>query len=169
MLCLSQTTGYAVLALSCMDNPCNGRWVIAKEVSECTGIPQAYLSKILHSLGGSGLIQAKRGYRGGFTLARPADQISILDITEAVEGEAWLPKCLLGLADCSQLRACPTHDFWSKECCKIEVELRRTTLRVVAEFERSRGTHIGTCCDTEEPDNTPERPRVKRRSRAKPH
>ncbi len=168
MLCLSQTTGYAVLALSCMDNPCNGKWVLAKEVSECTGIPQAYLSKILHSLVGSGLIQAKRGYRGGFTLARPADQISILDITEAVEGESWLPRCLLGLVDCSQLRACPTHDFWSIERGNIESELRRTTLSVVAEFERSRGTRMGACCDTEEPDSTPNKPGVKRRSKAKP-
>jgi Rrf2 family transcriptional regulator, iron-sulfur cluster assembly transcription factor len=168
MLCLSQTTGYAVLALSCLADVGEGRWVLADSISKCTGIPRAYLSKILHSLGSSGLIRAKRGYRGGFALNRPVEQISVMDVALAVEGLAWLPKCLLGLSECSDERACPTHAFWSKECCKIQAELRQTTLKTVAEFEGAHGRRIAACLDTEGPEHTPERPAVKRRPGGKP-
>lgn len=144
MLALSQTTGYAILALSCLDG-CQGRWVLAKTISECTGISLPYLSKLLHALTSSGLVSAKRGYRGGFQLARSAKEISLLDVAEAVEGRKWLPECLLGLDECSDARACPTHEFWQKERSRIEKELKRQTLRDVAEFERQRGARLGSC------------------------
>jgi Rrf2 family transcriptional regulator, iron-sulfur cluster assembly transcription factor len=148
MLALSQTTGYAILALSCLDG-CRDRWVLAKTISECTDISLPYLSKLLHALNGSGLIRAKRGYRGGFQLARAANAISLRDVAEAVEGRKWLPECLLGLEECSDDRACPTHEFWQKERSRIENELKRQTLRDVAEFERQRGMRLGGCgCDS---------------------
>ena len=148
MLAFSQTTGYAILALSCLEG-CQGRWVLAKDISQCTGISLPYLSKLLNALTGSELVHAKRGYRGGFQLARPADQITLLQVAEAVEGRKWLPECLLGLEKCSDDRACPTHEFWQKERSRIQKELKRQTLRDVAEFERRRGVRLGRCgCDT---------------------
>jgi len=153
MLALSQTTGYAILALSCLGD-CEGRWVLAKDIAGCTGIPLPYLSKLLHALTGSGLIVAKRGYRGGFQIARPAERISLLDVAEAVEGRKWLPVCLLGLAECSDERACPTHEFWKKERGRIEKELSRLTLHDVAEFERQRGIRLTSCgCEHESPES----------------
>ena len=86
MLCLSQTTGYAILALSCLEEGDGENWILVKDIATCTGIPKPYLSKILHSLQGSGLIRAKRGYRGGFALARPSSRINLLEIAAAVEG-----------------------------------------------------------------------------------
>lgn len=149
MLALSQTTGYAILALSCLDG-CQDRWVLAKDIAKCTGISLPYLSKLLHALNGSGLIRTKRGYRGGFQLAQSAPNISLLDVAEAVEGRKWLPECLLGLEECSDDRACPTHEFWKTERSRIEKELKRQTLRDVAEFERHRGVRLGSCgCEDE--------------------
>jgi Rrf2 family transcriptional regulator, iron-sulfur cluster assembly transcription factor len=148
MLCLSQTTGYAVLALSCLADVGEDRWVLSDSISQCTGIPRAYLSKIMHSLGSSGLIHAKRGYRGGFTLSRPAERISVMDVAMAVEGRAWLPKCLLGLNECSDDRACPTHTFWSEQRTQIEKKLSELSLREVAEYEKKRGSQLlGCSCD----------------------
>jgi len=144
MLALSQTTGYAILALTCLERR-GEQWVLAKDISRCTGVPLPYLSKMMHALGDSGLIEAKRGYRGGFRLARSANKITLMDITEAVESKAWLPKCLLGLEHCSDERACPTHAFWSKERARIERELRKRTLREVARFERQRSTQLNNC------------------------
>lgn len=144
MLCLSQTSGYAIRALCCLDR-CGGRWVRAWQIAACTGIPKAYLSKTLHALGRCGLIATKRGYQGGFQLARPAGRIRVLDIVEAVEGAAWQPRCLLGMADCSDRRSCPTHEFWKVQRERIRAELARLTLAAVSEFEAAMGnTH--TCC-----------------------
>ncbi len=144
MLGLSQTCGYAILALSCL-HECGGGWVLARDIARCTGIPQAYLSKVLHSLARRGLIVAKRGYRGGFALARAPDRISLLDVAEAVEGEQAVPRCLLGLSECSPERACPTHRFWQRERERITAELGRLTLVEVAQFERQDGTWLGSC------------------------
>ncbi|MHC4710827.1 MAG: RrF2 family transcriptional regulator, partial [Planctomycetota bacterium] len=103
MLSLSQTTGYAILALSCLVED-QDRWVLSRDIAATTEIPGPYLSRVLHALGRSGLIRTKRGYRGGFALARPASRISLLDVAEAVEGRDWKAPCLLGLTSCVQVR-----------------------------------------------------------------
>lgn len=146
MLSLSQTTGYAILALACLED-CDDRLVQAKDIAGCTGIPLPYLSKILHALGKVGLVVTKRGYRGGFALARSARQINLLEVAEAVEGGAWLPKCLLGFEGCADDRACPTHRFWKTQREKIQTELRRVTIHDVAQFEHAagRGLRSGFC------------------------
>ncbi|MEX0652726.1 MAG: Rrf2 family transcriptional regulator [Phycisphaeraceae bacterium] len=135
MLALSHTVGYAILALICLEPP-GGAWRGGQKIARATGVPKPYLSKILHALGRAGLIHTKRGYRGGFTLARAAEQISVMDVIEALEGRAWQPRCLLGLTDCSDERACPAHDMWTQERDRIEQHLRNLTVAEVARFER---------------------------------
>ena len=134
MLALSRTSGYAILALSRLPGP-GGTWSLAKDIASSGGIPPAYLSSVLHALARNGLIKAKRGYRGGFALAKPAEKISVLQVVEAVEGRAWREGCLLGLNECSDERACPSHAFWKTQRNQIEEFLRSLTLAQVAEFE----------------------------------
>jgi len=143
VLCLSHTTGYAILALSCLTR-FSDRLVLAKEIADCTGIPLPYLSKILHAMRRNGLIDGKRGYRGGFSLARDASEMTLLEVAEAVEGKEWLPRCLIGLHTCDPQWNCPTHAFWSVERVRIEEELRRVTLADVAAFARLPGSSA-TC------------------------
>lgn len=137
MLCLSQTTGYAILALSSIERA-HGSRVLARDIARATGIPLPYLSKILQALGQSGLIRGKRGFHGGFSLARPADQISIMDVTEAVEGRRWLAPCLLGMSACNDPDHCPLHRFWGPMRQRIERELKRRTLREMARCQCQR-------------------------------
>ena len=143
MLALSQTTGHAVRALSCIAFN-DGARLFARDIAKCTGVPPAYLSKILNSLSDYRLLDAKRGYRGGFRLARPPANVRLLEIVEAVEGEEWNSHCLLGMVECGDGRSCPTHAFWKVERRRIEDELSRISLAEVAEFEHRRGT-LGTC------------------------
>ncbi len=145
MLSLSQTTGYAILALSCLRQS-SGSLVLAKDVAQCTGITLPYLLKLLHAMGKAGLVVAKRGYRGGFALARPAEEISLLDVAEAVEGKAWLPNCLLGLDNCSGERQCPAHEFWEAERQRIRTKLRQISVRDVADHESKQAKRrLGQC------------------------
>ena len=131
---LTVRTGYAILALACLRGS-EDRWVLAQEIADRTKVPKPYLHKILHALGKSGVIQTKRGYRGGMALSRPAEEISVFEVVRAVEGSKWQDRCLLGLAGCSDERACPMHDFWTEEKTKIEGKLRDLSLAQVAEFE----------------------------------
>ena len=137
MLSLSQTSGSAVLALSCLVD--QEQWVLSTAISQRTGIPGPFLSQILFKLRGAGLIQAKRGYRGGFRLLRPGKSVSILEIIETIDGVDFLGGCMLGREVCSDQRACPTHEFWKAEKVRIRSCLSRISLADVAKFEAARG------------------------------
>lgn len=143
MLSLSKTTGYAIFALTCLEEA-QGDWLKAREISQCTGIPVPYLSKLLHLLGHEGIVIGKRGTFGGYALATPSEDISLIEVAVAVEGESWLPKCMLGLTDCSHASICPTHDFWSQERARIKYKLSHTTIKDIARFERRRRDSQGT-------------------------
>lgn len=143
MLSLSQTTGYAIKALACLPG-CGAVPRQVADVARCTGIPRAYLAKIIHRLARRGLVATRRGQRGGIALARPATEISLLHIVEAVEGSDWLGHCLLSLDECRDEQECPTHDFWRDFCAQLRAKLAATSLAsvIAALAERPRCDHV---------------------------
>lgn len=140
----SQTAGYAVLALGCIGS-WRGEWVLSKDIHKCTGVPMPYLRKLLFALGKAGLIRTKRGYQGGFVLARAPDEISLLDVVRAVEHEKLAEDCLLGLAGCSDATPCPMRSFWQKERTRIAAKLDSVTLAKAAESVRAARWGKLTC------------------------
>lgn len=135
MLSLSLTTGYAFRIMACLDGP-GGTPVHVGYLARCTGIPKHYLSKIIQLLAARGLLETKRGYKGGVLLARPAERITLLEIAQTIEGPNWIGTCLLGMPACGGKRVCPTFNFWKKERKHIEAELRSTTLADMRAFKR---------------------------------
>jgi len=144
MISLSLTTGYAIKALMCLESgECVPRHI--SDIARCTGVPRAYLAKILSALAQKGLVQTKRGYSGGISLARSAGDISLLQIVEAIEGKVWIAECLLGMEGCDALTICPTHDFWARIRREIAEELRKTNLAaLIASMRRGRPKTRGT-------------------------
>jgi Rrf2 family iron-sulfur cluster assembly transcriptional regulator len=133
-LSLSQTAGYAILALCHLD-PERERLVLARDIAERTGIPKAYLSKMLNQLQHAGLVTGKRGYRGGLKLVRPADQITLYEVVVAIDGEGWRQQCVLGLPGCGCGEPCPMHEFWGEERSRIEERLRAMNLAQIRDFQ----------------------------------
>ncbi len=132
MMGLSQTTGYAVHALCCLEDPtCHPRLI--RDIAECTAIPKPYLAKIINQLSRKGLVTTKRGYRGGIFLTRPSTEISLLDVVEAIEGKAWIGECLLGMDDYTAYCVCPTQKIWKKIRGQIQDALRNTSLASVVQ------------------------------------
>jgi len=111
--------------------------MLVQSVAEWIGAPGPYLSKVFHALGKAQLVATKRGRNGGVVLMRPAKEITLDMIAAAMDGEEWQTSCLLGLATCSDERACPVHLFWTEERRRILAQLQTTTLADVARFERS--------------------------------
>jgi len=70
-------------------------------------------------------------------LARPPETITLLQISEAVEARQWLGRCLLGLAACTDERACPAHTFWKDARQQIQSVLETTTLSDVIAHEQT--------------------------------
>jgi Rrf2 family protein len=72
----------------------SGEALPSRRMAEFYGLPSSYLSKLLKSLVRAGILDATTGPRGGFRLARPAGDITVLEIMEAVEGRAPLFQCM---------------------------------------------------------------------------
>lgn len=159
MLPLSQTTGYAVRALRCLQEP-GGHPVLVEDVAESTGIPRSYLSKLVHKLAKRGLVIARRGHHGGVVLARPSSEITLEDLSEAIDGTAWRKRCLLGLLGCSDATPCVLHGFWQETLEQVLARLRSVTLADLANspdpgVERFRAQH-GLPAPAAGPEGTPQ-------------
>ncbi len=139
MMNLSKTVGYAVHALSCLEQA-QGEPLFVQEIAEATGIMKPYLAQIVNRLVHEGLIASKRGYRGGIILAQPAGKISLARIVRALEGEQWSQECFFGLEKCPATRACPAHAMWSRMRKQIEGTLSHTTLADVTRAIRLQGS-----------------------------
>ena len=83
---ISRSTGYALVAVGFIAQNYQDGAVLAARVSKEYGIPLEYLLKILQQLVRANVLRSKRGPRGGFFLARPAEEITMLEIIEAVDG-----------------------------------------------------------------------------------
>lgn len=85
MLRLSKKVEYALLALHHMSADSADVFTV-KEMAEHFGISFELLAKVMSSLAKAGIVKSSQGVHGGFTMARPADQVSIRDVLDAVQG-----------------------------------------------------------------------------------
>jgi len=83
------------------------------QIAEEKHIPPSFLAKIISQLSIAGLIHTSRGARGGVTLARPAEQISVMEVVEAIDGPIALNQCTFThIATCPFGDDCPVRDLW---------------------------------------------------------
>ncbi|MGB9692906.1 MAG: RrF2 family transcriptional regulator [Candidatus Sumerlaeaceae bacterium] len=147
MLALNQTTAYAILTLGLLEDP-NGKPLHVEEIARATGIPRAYLAKLVYRLRRKGFVTTRRGFRGGVTLARPANAIALLEVAEAVTGRPFSAPCLLGLRICGDSATCPLNRFWTKTVEMVRQGLLHATvadagnLRCVASARRLRDQRV---------------------------
>jgi Rrf2 family protein len=83
---ISRSTGYALLAVGYIAKNEDKKIVLSQDISKKYDIPLEYLLKILQQLVRANVLHSKRGPRGGFSLAKPAKQITMLEMIEAVDG-----------------------------------------------------------------------------------
>jgi Rrf2 family iron-sulfur cluster assembly transcriptional regulator len=128
---LSTKGRYAVTAM--MDLAIHEKYgpVTLADISVCQGISLSYLEQIFARLRRSGLISGTRGPRGGYRLARPADQITVADIINAVSEN--LDTRYEGQEDCRHGERCLTHELWSDLSNQIHRFLDGITLAQFAE------------------------------------
>lgn len=125
---LTLTGEYALRASVHMATLEEGRFFLARDIAEATGIPAAYLAKIMQSMVKDGLLTSQRGLRGGFRFSRPLAQISIADVVGSVENLIRYEQCILGQAECTDKVACPLHYGWREISTRYLDWMRRTKL-----------------------------------------
>jgi len=106
--------------------------VTLADISVCQGISLSYLEQIFARLRTNGLINGTRGPRGGYRLARPADQITIADIIAAVSERMDTTRCE-GKENCQNGQRCLTHELWTDLSQQIHSFLNGITLAQIAD------------------------------------
>ena len=114
MIRMSRLTDYGILLLTCYarqpDRPARSARDLAKEAH----LPLPTVSKILKVLARHDLLVAHRGVHGGFTLARPPEEITIAEILDALEGPVGITSCSAHAGDCGIERTCIVKENWRR-------------------------------------------------------
>jgi Rrf2 family protein len=105
------------------------------EIADHGGLPLAYLEHLVARLRKAELVTSRRGSRGGYMLARPAAQITMAEVVQALEGSIAPIECISEAADGSIVctresgpHVCPTKLLWTRVRFSIISTLRETTL-----------------------------------------
>jgi Rrf2 family protein len=128
---ISQGAQYAISAVIALSKQPEGKTVSAADLAKPLNCPAAYLSQILSKLKPSGIIKSQRGLKGGVYLARLPQEITLLEVIEAIDGTEFFSRCFLGIEGCGHIEPCPFHEFWSKERTKIREWLMNTNFAEV--------------------------------------
>lgn len=133
---LSQAVGYAALSLGYLAGRPDGT-ALVREIAEACEIPAPYLSKIVNQLSRAGLVRTQRGVGGGARLSREAHSITLFDLCDVLNDPAIQAKCMLGVAECSDRRNCPAHEFNSRRREGLIKYLKSMSIADIAEFQRT--------------------------------
>lgn len=126
MIRLSRLTDYGVVLMSYMAARPE-RLHNAAEVAAESHLPVPTVSKVLKTLAREGLLISHRGTKGGYTLARPPEQIRVTSIIGALEGPIALTMCAVS-PSCEHEPACPTRRPWQRINTVIRDALDQMTL-----------------------------------------
>lgn len=141
MIRLSKQTDYGFLALAHLAAQPNGACCCAREIAATYGIPPALMAKLLQRLVRRGLLASHHGARGGYQIARPAAQITLREVIEAIEGPMALTECgAPGGHVCAQSGACSVAGPLQTVQKKIVDLLAATTLHDLVGVESRRET-----------------------------
>lgn len=127
MLRLSKMADYGTVVMTAMiREPERSR--SAAEIAAAIHVPVPTVSKILKMLARGGLVVSLRGAKGGYLLARPSNQISLVDIIHAMDGPIGMTECSVTPGLCSQESGCAVRANWQRINHAVLGVLRDITL-----------------------------------------
>lgn len=136
MLKFSKKTEYALAALQYISRAEKDRVITVKEMAESLELSQALLAKICQTLVKNDLIKSVQGARGGYELNAPADQITLFQVIEAIEGPFGIVDCQADAHNCNRSELCTlrpsfkpiqehlAHYFKSMTLAKMQVNIQ---------------------------------------------
>ena len=122
----SQTVEYALRAVVYLAGQAPAPRT-TEDIARATKVPQAYLAKVLQNLVEKGIVRSQRGVGGGIALAKEPDELTILEVVNAVDPIRRITTCPLDLA-AHGVRLCPLHRRVDNALAAVEKAFRSTTL-----------------------------------------
>lgn len=132
---ITRATEYAVRCVLHLALEPAGRVVPRREIARARQIPEHFLGKIAQRLARAGVLRIHQGARGGYELAVPADQLTLLQVVEAAEGSLVLNKCVMQSGVCARTCICAAHRVWSDARRQLRATLGGVTFAELAAEE----------------------------------
>ena len=114
MLRMSRLTDYGIVLLTHLAARPDDAVHNARELAERAGLPLPVVSKLLKRLAREGFLHSQRGAKGGYALARPAEQISVAAVIDALEGPIALTDCGTHPGACKRESSCVVRAPWQQ-------------------------------------------------------
>jgi Rrf2 family iron-sulfur cluster assembly transcriptional regulator len=135
----SKAAEYAIQAMIYLAEHEEGDLSMVAAIAKQYQIPQQYLAKIVQTLTKQRLVASFRGRGGGVKLAKPAKDITLLRIVNAIDGPPpEEEQCVIGLDVCADEAECPLHNDWTHIKSLIRDTLEHQTLAELAEGMRTK-------------------------------
>lgn len=141
---ISQSAEYSLRAVACVAASPGGRPMTARQIARAVRVPAGYLSKILQLLARAGIVASQRGLNGGFVLARPPQELTLLQLVHLIDGSRRITACPLGLPEHAG-KLCPLHCRIDCAAERAEAELAGVTVADV--LEQSRDADGRSCAN----------------------
>ena len=120
----TKAEAYGIFGVIYLADQPAGKVTPLSEISEAQDVPEKFLAKIFQSISKSGVIRSHRGVKGGFSLAKPADQITFREIVEIIHGPYFLAKCF------------NVEEFCDREDCSVKLLLEKAQVALMEIFEK---------------------------------
>ncbi len=134
---------YAILALSFLAGQEPEKPLPVSAIAENAGVPSKFLAKILIMLKNHQILRAVKGPGGGYYLARPPNQIRLLDIVQTIESPHHAAtQCVLGLDMCSDDHPCPLHSEWKKFKDEVDLKIHQLTIEELSDKLKEKRAHL---------------------------
>lgn len=124
---ITRQADYAVRAVLYLAQLGPEQRAATSQIAEEQQIPPSFLAKIVSQLSVAGLLQTSRGARGGVSLARDPEQISLLEVVEAIDGPILLNECVTHNGVCIFGDACVIKPVWCDAQTELVTRLKSTT------------------------------------------
>ena len=125
---LTRETEYALRGLTVLARRPRGTAVTLSGLAGVEDLPRSFLAKIFQKLARNGIVQARRGAGRGYTLAMAPEEVTVLEVIEAVEGSGYMDHCLFWGGHCGGSTPCLLHDRWANIKPQLQELLEGTTL-----------------------------------------
>ena len=124
---ITRQADYAVRAVLYLARLGSDQRAATSQIAQEQQIPPSFLAKIVSQLSVAGLLQTSRGARGGVSLARDPEQISLLEVVEAIDGPILLNECVSSNGICVFGDSCPMRPVWCDAQAELVKHLKNTS------------------------------------------
>ncbi|MBN2387253.1 MAG: Rrf2 family transcriptional regulator [Anaerolineales bacterium] len=136
MFRINRQTDYAIRVLLALAKQPAGARLATSAIGEEMLIPRAFLNRIVAQLANTGLLKTFAGRDGGLQLDRPAEELNLRQVIEAMEGAILLSECMTGDSACPFEQNCPVRGRWGRLQGIILAELEHTNFAILVDEVR---------------------------------